>query len=217
MPDEAIIPGATALTRTLAPDHSNAVVSVRLTIPARAAPDCATVGRHPLCVTLARHQEAAEQIATHHRVKAVGGNLFDRTGELPASVVHKAIDPFKLRKDRFNRLCNFCLFANIEIPRGRNATRRPDFCLDLGEFVGPSTDQRNLRAQCRKFMRGAPPNATAAAGYDDNAPRKEIWPEYTAIVVRPAGVIKFHLYDTHQLLNELHNTEPFVMHPGAWR
>jgi hypothetical protein len=39
MPEEAIQPGATALTLTPACAHSTAAVSVRLSIPARAAPE----------------------------------------------------------------------------------------------------------------------------------------------------------------------------------
>ena len=39
MPDDAIQPGATALTRTPAAAHSPAAVSVKLTMPARAAPE----------------------------------------------------------------------------------------------------------------------------------------------------------------------------------
>ena len=39
MPEEAIQPGATAFTRTPAYCHSTAAVSVRLSMPARAAPE----------------------------------------------------------------------------------------------------------------------------------------------------------------------------------
>ena len=44
MPDEAIQPGATALTRTPATAHSRPAVMVRLTMPARAAPECPMLG-----------------------------------------------------------------------------------------------------------------------------------------------------------------------------
>ena len=44
MPEEAIQPGATALTRTFATDHSLAAVSVKLTMPARAAPEWPMAG-----------------------------------------------------------------------------------------------------------------------------------------------------------------------------
>ena len=44
MPEEAITPGAMALTRTLAAAHSKAAVSVRLTMPARAAPEWPMLG-----------------------------------------------------------------------------------------------------------------------------------------------------------------------------
>jgi hypothetical protein len=39
MPEEAIQPGATALTRTPHGPHSTAAVSVKLSMPARAAPE----------------------------------------------------------------------------------------------------------------------------------------------------------------------------------
>ena len=47
MPDDAIQPGATAFTRTPDVPHSTAAVSVKLTMPARAAPECPMPGMLP--------------------------------------------------------------------------------------------------------------------------------------------------------------------------
>jgi hypothetical protein len=46
-PLDAIHPGATAFTRTAACPHSQAIVSVRFSMPARAAPEWAIVGIPP--------------------------------------------------------------------------------------------------------------------------------------------------------------------------
>ena len=47
MPDDAIQPGATAFTRTPDGAHSTAAVSVKLTIPPRAAPEWPMPGMLP--------------------------------------------------------------------------------------------------------------------------------------------------------------------------
>ena len=114
MPLEAIQPGATALTRTGA--HSSAAVSVKLSMPARAAPEwpmpgmpphmsammltiappsqlaAAVVVEHPLGDALARHQEAAGQVVAHDRVPALGADRRERRRELAAGVVDEAVD-----------------------------------------------------------------------------------------------------------------------------
>jgi hypothetical protein len=115
MPDDAIHPGATAFTRTGA--HSSAAVSVKLSMPARAAPECpiigmpvphvgdhvhdrAAVGLHPLRVGFACHQKSAGQIGAHDCVPALGGDLLQRRRELPARIVDDKIEPSEIGERR---------------------------------------------------------------------------------------------------------------------
>ena len=189
MPLEAMKPGAIALTRTGA--HSSAAVSVKLSMPARAAPECPMPGmpchmsarmltiappcsRIALRVALARHEEAAGEIRAHHRVPAVGADSLQRRGELAAGVVDQRVDaavPFEHGGDgRAHR----GLVADVAGMRARGAARGLDLGAHRGELVGLAADEGDRRAERSQLVRRAAPDARAAAGDDGDLAREQV-------------------------------------------
>src|SRR6202041_2427512 len=184
-----IPPGATALTRTPEADHSQAAVSVSVSMPPRAAPEWANsgppgqefgdeitigaaMGLHPGVVDFAHEDKAAGQVVADHGLEAPGRNGLHRRAKLAAGIVDQSVDPAVRAKHRIHRGNDHRLVADIADMAGDPAAVLLDLGLDLGELFGGASQDRDVGAECCELMRGAATDAAAAAG-DDNGPIPE--------------------------------------------
>ena len=126
--------------------------------------DGAAIGCHRLVVDLAAHQEAAGQVVAHHRVPALGRNVLERRGELPAGVVDQAVDAAMRGQHVGDGLLDGFFLANVAYMAGGAPADFGDFTRHGFELFDLAADQRDAGAQRHEFMGGAAADAGAAAG-----------------------------------------------------
>ena len=184
MPDEAIQPGDTAFTRTPAKAHSCASVIVRLTMPARAAPVCAMVGKPFLMsaamFTIEPPWLSIDCLKTSRLTMKPPVRLLRTTTSKPLALMSAAIagnwPPALLNRPWMrpllativgDRLLDLRFLADVEGVRLARAAGRLDLRLHRGELLGLAAGDDDVRAQRRDLVRGAAADA-AAASRDDH-------------------------------------------------
>src|SRR6202041_1926692 len=193
-----IPPGATALTRTPEADHSQAAVSVSVSMPPRAAPEWANsgppgqefgdeitigaaMGLHPGVVDFAHEDKAAGQVVADHGLEAPGRNGLHRRAKLAAGIVDQSVDPAVRAKHRIDRGNDHRLVADIADMAGDPAAILLDLGLDLGELFGGASQDRDVGAERCELMRGAAADAAAATGDDNGLIPEQIGPKDRSI------------------------------------
>ncbi len=95
----------------------------------------AAVIPHPLGIALAAEQKAAGQIIADHGFPAVEGDIFQQGRELPARVIHQAMDGPMLLDDIGNGIAHGFFIADIASMNGGLAAFFGQFLLDGFKLV----------------------------------------------------------------------------------
>eukprot|EP01139_Manchomonas_bermudensis_P010670 Amastigsp_a340889_33.p2 type:complete len:231 gc:universal Amastigsp_a340889_33:722-30(-) len=95
MPDEKMMPGATALRRTPRDAHSIARVLTRFSTPARAAPECDIMGMPPKLSAVMQTTRSVREVMPVSRARQNASNTADVTQKVPFRFVSMtACQPF---------------------------------------------------------------------------------------------------------------------------
>ena len=154
-----------------------AAVSVKLTMPARAAPLWPMFGIEPqmsatmltmappcccidCTIALARDQKAAGEVGGDHRLPALGADLFHRRDVLAAGVVDEPVDAAVHGDDGLHRRPSPPSSSRMsqawKLARPPSATISPATPCSLSQLAA---DQHHMRAERREFVRDAAADA----------------------------------------------------------
>src|ERR1700676_3587141 len=121
--------------------------------------DGAAIGLHPAVVDFAHEDETAGQVAADYGLEPLGRDGLHWSAILAAGVVHETVDTAIGAEHRVDGSDYHRFVADIANLSVDLSAVLLDLSFHFGEFLGGTTEDRDIGAKCCEFVRGAASDA----------------------------------------------------------